>query len=186
MSVRLVVMVAGPYSAPTAEGRAANLRRMNDAAAARLGHIPVIGVNAALPVLDAAGLPYTDPLMMEISLALAARCDACLQIGRSPGADREAEAIRGLGRPVFADDRGPAGRSVRLAVPVEIDPASVRLLARHHVHVGIVGAIARQAVADLQVDHIALRAVDEVMPVLLAGREIRRPCPGARPARRRR
>ena len=104
MSARLLVMVAGPYSAPTAEGRAANLRRMNDAAAAvaRLGHIPVIGVNAALPVLDAAGLPYTDKLMMEISLALAARCDACLQVGRSPGADREAEAIRCLGRPVFA------------------------------------------------------------------------------------
>lgn len=104
MSAGLVVMVAGPYSAPTAEGRAANLRRMNDAAAAvaRRGHIPVIGVNAALPVLDAAGLLYTDPLMMEISLALASRCDACLQIGRSPGADREAEAIRSLGRPVFA------------------------------------------------------------------------------------
>jgi hypothetical protein len=104
MNARLLVMVAGPYSAPTAEGRAANLRRMNDAAAAvaRLGHLPVIGVNAALPVLDAAGLPYTDKLMMEISLALAARCDACLQIGRSPGADREAETIRRLGRPVFA------------------------------------------------------------------------------------
>jgi hypothetical protein len=102
-NAKLVVMVAGLYSAPTAEGRAANLRRMNAAAAAvaRLGHIPVIGVNAALPVLDAAGLSYADPLMMEISLALASRCDACLQIGRSPGADREAEAIRGLGRPVF-------------------------------------------------------------------------------------
>lgn len=103
MSAKLVVMVAGPYSAPTAEGRAANLRRMNEAAAAvaRRGHLPVIGVNAALPVLDAACLPHTDPLMMEISLALAARCDACVQIGRSPGADREADAIRRLGRPVF-------------------------------------------------------------------------------------
>jgi hypothetical protein len=101
--MKLVVMVAGPYSAPTAEGRAANLRRMNDAAAAvaRRGHVPVIGVNAALPVLDAAGLAHTAPLMMEISLALAERCDACLQIGRSPGADREAEAIRSRGRPVF-------------------------------------------------------------------------------------
>lgn len=77
---------------------------MNRAAAAlaRLGHVPVIGVNAALPVLDAAGLPYNDTLMMTISLALAARCDACLQIGRSPGADREAEAIRARGRPVYA------------------------------------------------------------------------------------
>ena len=103
-AARLMVMVAGPYSAPTEAGRAANLRRMNDAAVAvsRRGHIPVIGVNAALPVLAAAGLPHTHPLMMEISLALAARCDACLHIDRSPGADREAEAIRALGRPVFA------------------------------------------------------------------------------------
>jgi hypothetical protein len=100
----LMIMVAGPYSAPTAEGRAANLRRMNEAAAevARRGHIPVIGVNAALPVLDAAGLPYTDTLMMTISLALAARCEACLHIGRSPGADREAELIGSMGRPTYA------------------------------------------------------------------------------------
>ncbi|MBI3452313.1 MAG: MaoC family dehydratase [Rhodospirillales bacterium] len=38
---------------------------------------------------------------MDISLALAARCDACLRTGRSPGADREAEAIRARGRPVY-------------------------------------------------------------------------------------
>ena len=76
---------------------------MNRAAAevARRGHIPVIGVNATLPVLDAAGLPYSDPLMMTISLALAARCDGCLHIARSPGADREAETLRALGRPVW-------------------------------------------------------------------------------------
>ncbi len=110
--VALVIMVAGPYSAPSPDGRAANLATMNRAAAevARRGHVPVIGVNAALPVLEAAGLPYGDPLMMTISLALAARCDACLQIGRSPGADREAEAIRALGRPVWTrvEDLPPA------------------------------------------------------------------------------
>ena len=99
----MMIMVAGPYSAPTAEARATNLRRMNEAAAelARRGHIPVIGVNAALPVLDAAGLTYTDPLMMTISLALATRCDACLRVARSAGADREAELIKGKGRPVY-------------------------------------------------------------------------------------
>ncbi|MBL8831943.1 MAG: hypothetical protein JNL71_06095 [Rhodospirillales bacterium] len=99
----LHVMVAGPYSAPTAEGRAANLRRMNEAAArvAGLGHVPVVGVNAALPVLEAAGLPYTHPWMMDISLALAARCDACLHIARSPGADREAAAFAARGLPVW-------------------------------------------------------------------------------------
>ena len=99
----LLIMVAGPYSAPTAEGRATNLAAMNKAAAAlaACGHHPVIGVNAALPVLEAAGLPHSDPLMMTISLALAKRCDGCLQIGRSPGADREAETIRARGYPVW-------------------------------------------------------------------------------------
>jgi hypothetical protein len=108
----LLVIVAGPYSAPTAEDRAANLGAMHRAAAevARRGHLPVIGVDAALPVLEALGRPYTDPLMMEISLAVAARCDGCLQIGRSPGADREADAIRALGRPVWTrlEDLPPA------------------------------------------------------------------------------
>ena len=101
--VALLIMVAGPYSAPTAEGRATNLAAMNRAAAevARRGHIPVIGVNVALPVLDAAGLPHGHPLMMTVSLALAARCDGCLQIGRSPGADREAELIGSAGHPVW-------------------------------------------------------------------------------------
>lgn len=76
---------------------------MNRAAAEvlRRGHLPVIGVNAALPVLKADGRPDTDPTMMEISLALAARCDVALQIGRSPGADREVALIRDLGRPVY-------------------------------------------------------------------------------------
>ncbi len=108
----LHVLVAGPYSAPTPEGRAANLLRMNEAAVAvaKLGHIPVIGVNAALPVLDAAGLPYSHPLMMEISLALAGRCDACLHVARSPGADREADLVRGKGLPVWTriEDVPPA------------------------------------------------------------------------------
>jgi hypothetical protein len=99
----MLIMVAGPYSAPGSEGRAANLRRMNEAAVAvaRLGHTPVIGVNAALPVLEAAGMPYTHPWMMEISLALAARCDGCLQIANSPGADREADSFRARGVPVW-------------------------------------------------------------------------------------
>ena len=99
----MLICVAGPYSAPTAEQRAANLAAMNQAAAAlkRLGHDPMIGVNAALQVLDAAGFAYDHPWMMEISLALAGRCDAGLRIGRSPGADREMNLLASLGRPVF-------------------------------------------------------------------------------------
>ncbi|HSE79744.1 MAG TPA: DUF4406 domain-containing protein [Alphaproteobacteria bacterium] len=100
---RLLIMVAGPYSAPTAAARAANLAAMNRVAAEvlRRGHIPMIGVNAALPVLDAAGLAFSDPAMMTISLALAERCDAVLQIGRSPGANREVAAIRARGGRIY-------------------------------------------------------------------------------------
>lgn len=108
----MLIMVAGPFSAPDAAGRTANLARMNAAAVevAKAGHIPVIGVNTALPVLEAAGLPPNHAWMMEISLALAARCDGCLLIASSPGADREAAVLAGLGRPVWRriEDLPPA------------------------------------------------------------------------------
>ena len=51
-------MVAGPYASGGADAvlRAARLAAMNRAALAvfRLGHVPVIGVNMALPVIAAA------------------------------------------------------------------------------------------------------------------------------------
>jgi len=49
-----MIAVAGPYSAATAGERQSNLDAMNRAAAdlVRRGHIPVIGVNAALPVVE--------------------------------------------------------------------------------------------------------------------------------------
>jgi hypothetical protein len=99
----MLICVAGPYSAPSVEARAANLRAMNLAAVEvmRRGHRAVIGVNAALPLLEAAGQDYSHPWMMEISLALAACCDAGLRIARSPGADREMDLLAALGRPVF-------------------------------------------------------------------------------------
>ncbi len=52
-------MVAGPYQSGAADApaRAANLRTLNDAALAvfERGHIPVIGVSMALPVIAEAG-----------------------------------------------------------------------------------------------------------------------------------
>lgn len=103
-------MIAGPYTsgARNEADRAANLRAMNAAAYAvfQLGHTPVIGINMALPVIDAAGTDNQaqkhDQLMMPISLALAARCDAVLRIGGpSKGADEEVEVIRTKGGKVF-------------------------------------------------------------------------------------
>lgn len=107
------IMVAGPYTAGGADaaGRAANLRAMNVAALAlhRMGHVPVIGVNMALPVIEAGG--DFDEVMMPLSLALAERCDACLRIGGpSAGADAEATRFAVAGKPVFSalDEVPPA------------------------------------------------------------------------------
>ena len=101
------IMVAGPYrgGSPDVELWASNLRRLNESALAlhRAGHVPVIGVNMALPVIEAAGgeRAYTE-IMMPMSLALSDRCDACLRVGgASRGADEEVARFVASGRPVF-------------------------------------------------------------------------------------
>lgn len=112
-------MVAGPYSAGGADaaGRMANLRALNEAALVlhRAGHVPVIGVNMALPVIEAAGGSEADyrGIMMPLSLALAERCDACLRIGGpSKGADGEMERFRAARKPVYRSlEEVPAARS---------------------------------------------------------------------------
>ena len=101
---QMLIAIAGPYSADTAEERQRNLDALNEAAAAvlKLGHIPVIGVNAALPVvkhLDADANHYE--VMMAISLALVEKCDAILVLRESPGANREVEVLRSRGLPVY-------------------------------------------------------------------------------------
>jgi hypothetical protein len=102
------IMLAGPYSAGHADAatRAVRLAAMNQAALAvfRRGHVPVIGVNMALPVIAAAGdTPDAfEEVMMPLSLALAERCDACLRLGgASAGADAEVARFRAAGKPVF-------------------------------------------------------------------------------------
>jgi hypothetical protein len=99
----MLIVVAGPYSAPTAEQRQKNLDAMNEAAVGVLGkgHIPVIGMNAALPVVEQAKLENPYRVIMDISLALAEKCDAILMIGESPGANMEREVFRRKGLPVY-------------------------------------------------------------------------------------
>ena len=101
-------MVAGPYGAGAvdAAAMARNLRVLNNAALAvfRAGHIPVIGVNMALPLIEAAGADPAsyDEIMMPVSLALADRCDACLRVGgESRGADDEVARFETAGRKVY-------------------------------------------------------------------------------------
>lgn len=99
----MIIGIAGPYSAPTAEQRQANLDAMN-AAAARLlemGHVPVIGMNAAIPVLVQANVTDRYKAVMDISLAVISACDALLLIGESPGANKERDLILAQGKPVY-------------------------------------------------------------------------------------
>ena len=100
------IMIAGPYTSGGADAalRAARLAEMNQAALAilRLGHVPVIGVNMALPIIAAAEGDVFDEVMMPISLALAERCDAALRLGgESKGADQEVARFTRAGKQVF-------------------------------------------------------------------------------------
>src|SRR5215510_6995287 len=102
----MLIAVAGPYSAETAEQRQHNLDALNRTAAAVMnrGHIPVIGVNAALPVLKWLEAEWDQyEAIMDISLALVDKCDALLIIGMSPGVMREWDLVRAKGLPVYED-----------------------------------------------------------------------------------
>lgn len=98
----MLIAVAGPYSADTSEQRRRNLDALNQAAVQvmRLGHIPVIGVNAALPIVECLGADQYEA-MMTISLALVDKCDAILVIGESAGVKRERDLIASKGLPVY-------------------------------------------------------------------------------------
>lgn len=121
----MLIGVAGPYSADTEEQRQKNLDAMNNAAAKLLekGHTPLIGVNAALPVIrvyeklnsDSSQNSSPDKLyelykpdelnkyeaIMKISLAVIDKCEALLLIGESPGANRERDLILSKGFKVY-------------------------------------------------------------------------------------
>ena len=100
------IMIAGRYRSGTLDEkrRQDNLDAMNRVAYElfRKGHIPVIGVNLALPIIKAVGEDHYNELMMPISLAATERCDAILRIGGiSSGADDEVARFRARGLPVY-------------------------------------------------------------------------------------
>ena len=102
----LWIMVAGPYRSGSSDSIvwAENLRKLNSAASAifQKGHVPIIGVNMALPVIEAAGQELYERIMMPLSLCLTERCDAVLRIeGVSRGADDEVDRFRARGLRVF-------------------------------------------------------------------------------------
>lgn len=112
------IMVAGPYRTGSSDPRvwADNLAALNDTAHAVFlkGHVPIIGVNLALPVIERAGPESYAGIMMPLSLRLTERCDAVLRIGGgSAGADEEVARFEARGLPVFRSlDEIPAARVV--------------------------------------------------------------------------
>ncbi len=103
---RLWIMVAGPYRSGSSDPAvwAENLRKLNLSAKAifEKGHVPIIGVNMALPVIETAGQEVYERVMMPLSLRLTERCDAVLRIeGISKGADEEVDRFRARGLRVF-------------------------------------------------------------------------------------
>ena len=99
----MIIGVAGPYSADTEDKRKSNSDAMNIAAAKLLemGHIPLIGMNTALPVIERADIDDKYKATMEISLAVISACEGILIIGESPGANRERDLIISKGLPVY-------------------------------------------------------------------------------------
>jgi hypothetical protein len=116
------IMIAGPYRSGSSDPAvwAGNLRRLNAAASSvfQKGHTPIIGVNLALPVIDAAGEERYRDIMPTLSLALAEKCDAVLRLeGPSQGADEEVETFRARGLPVYRSvDEVPGASTKR---PIE-------------------------------------------------------------------
>lgn len=100
---KMIIGVAGPYSAETAEQRQINLDMMNKAAAEllELGHIPIVGMNAALPVINRVNVKDTYKCIMDISLAVIGSCEALLLLAESPGANKERDLILSMGKPVY-------------------------------------------------------------------------------------
>jgi hypothetical protein len=102
----MIIGVAGPYSAATAELRQKNLDAMNKAAAEvyNKGHIPFIGINVAIPVVDQMYFDNEEDryqAIMKMSLALIDQCDAILVIGESKGVQMEKELILNKGLKVY-------------------------------------------------------------------------------------
>jgi len=112
---RMLIAVAGPYTAGTEEQKKKNLDAMNEAASRvyKKGHIPVIGVNTAFFVLEKLTGENKNKAMMDIALAIVDRCDALLLIGNSPGANKERDVILSKGKQVFYSiDEIPEGNLV--------------------------------------------------------------------------
>lgn len=99
----MIIAVAGPYSASTEREKKENLDKLNQVAAQllKMGHIPLIGINAALPVTAMAEIEDVYEANMAISMAVISAAEALLITRESEGANRERDWMLRQGRPVY-------------------------------------------------------------------------------------
>ena len=99
----MIIGIAGPYSATTEEQKQRNLDAMNIAAARLLekGHIPIIGINAALPIVQMSNISDKYKALMDISMTVIDKCEGLLFLGESPGANLERDFILSKELPVY-------------------------------------------------------------------------------------
>lgn len=107
-----MILVAGPYRSGTGGDPLLierNLKRLEEAALAvyRLGHLPMIGEWAALPLAAAAGSTrvgdaVSEQFLYPVAARMLALCDGVLRIpGASNGADGDVRLAAQLGLPVY-------------------------------------------------------------------------------------
>ncbi len=107
-----MILIAGPYRSGTNDEPAlmqANLSRLESVALPlfRLGHIPMIGEWAALPLLAAAGCTKPgdaawEEILYPVAHRLLLKCDAVLRLeGASKGADEDVRLAKERGLPVY-------------------------------------------------------------------------------------
>jgi hypothetical protein len=120
MTASMMILIAGPYRSGTGDDpvkMARNLARLEAAALPifQLGHVPMIGEWAALPILRGAGggAPGSqayEAILHPTAHRLLAKCDGVLRLaGASAGADKDVEIARARGIPVWtALDQIPA------------------------------------------------------------------------------
>lgn len=108
----LMILVAGPYRSGTGGDPVLierNLHNLQQTALEiyKLGHMPMIGEWAALPLAHQAGSTALgdaigEQFMYPVAARLLAHCDAVLRIeGASHGADGDVRIANELGLPVF-------------------------------------------------------------------------------------
>lgn len=109
-----MILIAGPYRSGT-NGEPAliarNLKRLEETALAvyRLGHMPMIGEWAALPLAAQAGSAevgdgVSEQFLYPVAARMLSHCDGVLRIpGASNGADNDVRLAIELGLPVYRD-----------------------------------------------------------------------------------